>query len=219
MAAIAPIRIIVFLLVAACCALGQESGKPGSLPDAPSSQALSNQVPSTQAPSRTEIFQSFENAVRSPAVSPARPSGPYAAPFNFGDVRFTEHPAQNESGNIFEKYLSPAAVKESRSYHPSNNGSFMSRVSYATSGILIKQDETGRKSLNTSYLLAVLTTAAAHSARSPSWRRTASQPFSDFGSTVGNDAGMNLLHEFGIRGLVKNHEPRFISRIEEHIRR
>jgi hypothetical protein len=44
-------------------------------------------------------------------------------------------------------------------------------------------------------------------------------PFSDFGSTVGNDAGMNLWHEFGpgIQQLMKSHAPKFVSKIEERI--
>jgi hypothetical protein len=44
-------------------------------------------------------------------------------------------------------------------------------------------------------------------------------PFSDFGSTVGNDSGMNLWHEFGpdIQQLMKSHAPKFVSKIEEQI--
>ncbi|MGA7170621.1 MAG: hypothetical protein WBX08_15810, partial [Candidatus Sulfotelmatobacter sp.] len=72
---------------------------------------------------------------------------------------------------------------------------------------------------NTSYLVRVLASAAADTASRPYWRRSVGEPFSDLGSTVGNDAGTNLWHEFrpGIEQVMKSHTPRFVSRIEEHI--
>jgi hypothetical protein len=54
-----------------------------------------------------------------------------------------------------------------------------------------------KEKLNTSYFLGVLSLIAMHTAKSPYRTRTASAPFSDFGSTIGNDAGVNLFHEFG----------------------
>lgn len=46
-----------------------------------------------------------------------------------------------------------------------------------------------------------------------------SAPFSDFGSTVGNDAGMNVLHEFepSIEKLLESHTPRFVTAIEQKL--
>jgi hypothetical protein len=84
---------------------------------------------------------------------------------------------------------------------------------------VVRRDETGKARLNTSYLLRTLTSVAKDAASTPYWRRHLADPFSDFGSTVGNDAGMNLWHEFapGIEHLAKNHTPAFVSRIEERI--
>lgn len=95
----------------------------------------------------------------------------------------------------------------------------MGRAMYATSRLFIAPEDSGGKRLNTSYLLSTLTSAVAHSAYRPYWRRSVSQPFSEFGATIGNDAGMNVLHEFGpgIRQLMKSHEPKFVSAIEEHL--
>jgi len=92
---------------------------------------------------------------------------------------------------------------------------------YAASRIFITHDETGKAAVNTPYLVGVLSVAALHVAYRPYWHRSAAAPFSDFGSTIGNDAGMNLLHEFrpGLEQLMKNHTPRFVSRIEESIGR
>src|ERR1700727_1723249 len=44
---------------------------------------------------------------------------------------------------------------------------------------------------------------------------------SDFGSTVGNDAGMNLLHEFApnLQEVMKSHAPRFVSNLTARIGR
>jgi len=50
-------------------------------------------------------------------------------------------------------------------------------------------------------------------------RTVASTTFKAFGSTIGNDAGVNLFHEFGpgIRQMVKGRTPKFVSGIEERI--
>ncbi|MGB7129619.1 MAG: hypothetical protein WBD59_02350, partial [Candidatus Sulfotelmatobacter sp.] len=48
------------------------------------------------------------------------------------------------------------------------------------------------------------------------WRRSIGEPFGDFGSTVGVDAGMNLWHEFkpDIERLMKRYAPGFLSKIK-----
>ncbi len=218
MAASASIRVIWVLVLVTCTAWCQHSNTQRIASDTLASAASLPDAPSLQTTNKTEILRTFEDAVHAPATEPT--SGFHTAPIVFSNVYFKERPAPKESVNIFEKYLSPTAVKQSRSYHPSTSGGFMSRATYAASSIVITRDETGRKRLNTSYLLAVLTSATAHSANCPYCRRSVSQPFSEFGSTVGNDAGANLFHEFepGIRGLVKSHEPRFIFKIENRIR-
>lgn len=106
-------------------------------------------------------------------------------------------------------------------YHGSTANTVLARASDAASGFVLTRDVDGKRKLNTPYLLTVLTSAVAHSAYRPYWRRSATQPFADFGSTVGSDAGMNVLHEFepGILQLVKSHEPRFVSKIGAKISR
>jgi len=95
----------------------------------------------------------------------------------------------------------------------------MGRATYAASHIFVTRDDSGKKRLNTSYFLGVLSSVAIHSADRPYWARSPSAPFNDFGSTIGNDAGINLLHEFGpgIRQMVKGHTPRFVFKIEQRI--
>ena len=128
---------------------------------------------------------------------------------------------QKESVTVFAKYLYPSLLKQQSGYHFSSSESLMGRATYATSRIFITRDGSGKGRLNTSYLLRALTSVAADSASRPYWRRSLGAPFGDFGSTVGNDAGMNLWHEFGpgIQHLMKSHAPKFVSRIEERIGR
>jgi hypothetical protein len=125
---------------------------------------------------------------------------------------------QEKSRTIFEKYLAPSSPKQ-QGDRLSSNGSLMGRATNAASRIIVTRDESGRARLNTSYLLRALSSVAADTASTPYWRRSAGEPFSDFGSTVGGDAGMNVWHEVGpgLQHLMRNHAPKFVSRIEERI--
>jgi hypothetical protein len=72
-----------------------------------------------------------------------------------------------------------------------------------------------------SYFLGVLTSVAIDTAYRPYWARSASATFSNVGSTIGSDAGINLFHEFrpGILQMVRGHTPKFVSKIEKRITR
>ncbi len=126
---------------------------------------------------------------------------------------------QKESSDFFDKHLYPSLFKRGLNYHPSSSDNLMGRATYAASRIFVTRDDSGKGRLNTSYFLGVLTSAVIHTAYHPYYRRSPSQPFNDFGSTIGNDAGMNLLHEFGpgLQQLMKSHAPKFVSRIEERL--
>jgi hypothetical protein len=126
---------------------------------------------------------------------------------------------QKESSNFVGKYLYPPLPKQNLRYHPLTSGSFVNRATYAASRIFIMRDNSGKKRLNTPYFLGILSSIASHNAARPYWMRSNTSPFSDFGSTIGNDAGINLFHEFepGLRRMVKSHTPKFVFRIEERI--
>ena len=129
--------------------------------------------------------------------------------------------AEEEHHDPFARlFSSPTSLGANRGFHFPIRDSLVSRATYAASSVLVTHDDSGRTLPNTSYFVRVLATAVAHSAYRPYWRRTASQPFSEFGANIGNDAGMKVWHEFepGILQLMKNHEPRFVSRISEHVR-
>lgn len=192
----------------------------GFLPDAPSAP------PPTQA----DGLHSFVNEARLPLT-------PSAVGANAGITRETElggitpglQPnlttpykvvfTQKESSVFFDKYLNPSLRTPKLRYHPSTSGSFMGRATYAASRIFITHDDSGKGKLNTSYFLGMLTSVTVQSAYRPYWARSTSATFNNFGSTMGSDAGINLLHEFGpgIRQILKGHAPKFVSSIEESI--
>jgi hypothetical protein len=123
--------------------------------------------------------------------------------------------SQKESGNFVVKYLCPPLVKRSLLYQHSTSNTLMGRATYAASHIFVTRDDSGKRKLNASYFLGVLSLVAVHNARRPYWARSASAPFDDFGSTIGNDAGLNLFHEFepSIRQMVWGHAPRLAFKI------
>ena len=241
----APIRVISFVLLAACGALCQKrpsadllQGLPfdganspdvqrqemrtwTSLPDAPSS---------VQPPRQAERFHTFVNEASLPlTLGAVGANAGVMRQTGLGHVTPGLRPgyilpykaafAQKEPGAFFGAYLYPSSLKRDLRYHPSTSGSFMGRATYAASRMFITRDASGKGRLNTSYFLGVLSSVAINAAYRPYWARSASTTFNNFGSTIGSDAGSNLYHEFrpGIRLLVKGHTPKFVSRIGERI--
>ncbi len=95
----------------------------------------------------------------------------------------------------------------------------MGRATDAASSMFVTRDESGNRHVNTAYFLRVLTSVAAGSASRRYRARSSVAPLSDFGATIGNDAGMNLLHEFGpgLRQAVASHLPQFVFRIQDRV--
>jgi len=230
-----------FLLLAVCGALCQSErpaadllqGKAYDGPDAHEVQRPRKSLPdapSAQPPTQAEKFRTFVDEARSPLTFGA-------AGVNAGIMRATEvgdlssgrQPSltelykgaliQKESGAFFSKYLYPALLKQDPRYHASSSPRFWGRVMYATSRTVITRNDSGKTTLNTSYFLGVLTSVAIATAYRPYWTRSTSATFKTFGSTIGSDAGINILHEFepSIRHIVKGHAPKFVSRIEARI--
>jgi hypothetical protein len=198
---IAPVGVFSFVLVAACGAVCQV--RP-SVPDAPSARVA------------TLRFTEFAEEAGSP-LKPGQTDA-LAEVLRLGEFVFSNQTVfrQKDPNAIFRKYLYPSSLKQAR-YHSASDSSLMSRATYAASRTVITRNESGKGKLNTSYLLRTLTSVAKDAASTPYWRRHLADPFSDFGSTVGNDAGMNLWHEFApsLEHLAKNHMPAIISRIAD----
>jgi hypothetical protein len=238
------IRVISFLLLAASGALCQSERPSPDLPqgsqsDGSNSPEVQRQelltwrslpdAPSVQRPTGAEKFHTFVEEARSPLTLAA-------VAINVRIMREEEEHLttgmqssftslyrasvlQKESSVFFGKYLYPMLLRQDPRYHPSTSDSIMGRTTYAASRVLITRNDSGKRTLNTSYLLGVLTSAAVATAYRPYWARSASTTFKDLGSTIGSDAGINVFHEFwpGIRQVLKRHSPKFVSRIEERI--
>ena len=198
MVVIASTRALPLLLLATCAAFAQQAGKQ-ALPDAPSIHAIPTNHNALKAKARSSM----------PAVSMLRePLVLHFDPGHFDARPIGSRPGTYSSGNL-------ELAKASNGYRASDSDNLFTRAFWAASSTFITRDGDGSMHLNNNYLLKVLTSAAASTADRPYWRRSASQPLADMGSTIGNDAGMNVLHEFqpGILQLVRNHQPKFVSKI------
>jgi len=199
---------------------GQEMRTWKSLPDAPSSVQ----------PPQAERFRTFATEASSPLTLGAVGVSAGVMREELGHVTPGPQPnlaahyeaafIQKESGNFVAKDPS-SLLKQNLHYFPSTSSSFMGRATYAASRIFVTRDDSGKGRLNTKYLLGVLSSVASATAYRPYWARSSSETFNNFGSTIGSDAGINVLHEFGpgIRQMVKGLTPKFVSRIEERITR
>jgi hypothetical protein len=240
---IAPVQIISFFVLAACGACCQSARPPTNLLQGDGSNAAEERrpeidtwrflpdAPSVQPPIQAENFHPFANEARLPSIIGAAgfkarmvrepetgrvTPGPQSLTASYEAVF-----APKKSSMFFDKYLYPSLRKRVLRYHPSTSASFMGRVTYAASRIFITRDDAGKGRLNTSYFLGMLTSVTIESAHRPYWARSTSATFNNFGSTMGSDAGINLLHEFGpgIRQLLKGHAPKFVSSIGERVTR
>jgi hypothetical protein len=242
---IAPIRVISFFLLATCGAFCQSERSSAGLGqglefDGSDSHELQRQdmrnwkslpdAPSVQPPTQAEKFRMFVDEARSRlTLGAAVVNASIMRETELGHLTPGRRPSltalykgvliQKESSAFFGKYLYPSLLKQDARYYPSSSSSFLGRATYAASRILTTRNDSGKGTLNTSYFLGVLTSVAIATAYRPYRRRSTSATFKTFGSTIGSDAGINLLHEFGpgIRQMVKGHAPKFVSRIEERI--
>jgi hypothetical protein len=236
---IAPVRVVAFCLLAVCgglCQSGNPTGAGFQRSQLQSTNAQSQLSTLPDAPSQVALTQA--NRFKTVAHEARVPFAVGAVELNANVVRATEAshvtleapltvsalakgvPRQEGTGDFFSKYLSASHQQKSR-YEPSSSDKVMARATDAASRIFVTRDTSGKVKLNTQYFLRVLTSVAADSASRRYRARSGTAPLSDFGSTVGNDAGMNLLHEFGpgIRQKVTGHIPVFVSRIGERIAR
>jgi hypothetical protein len=224
----APIRVISFILLATCGASCQKN------PSADLLQGL--QFDSSNSP---EVQHGEMRPIRSlpDAPSSVRPPLTFAAVGvtagiirETGLVHVTLRPQPNPPTALYQatfiQQRSSNFVGKDRyppllnlHYLPSTSSSFMGRATDAAARIFVTRDNFGKRRLNTSYFLGVLTSVASATAYRPYWARSSSQTFNNLGSTIGSDAGINLLHEFGpgMRQIVRGLTPKFVSRIEECI--
>jgi len=208
---IAPIRVISFFLLAACGAFCQSERPSADLLqgfqfDGSNSPEVQRQemrtwrslpdAPSVLPPTQAQKFHTFLDEARSPLTLGA-------VGINAGVMRETElghvtpgpQPSltalykvvfiQKESSAFFGKYLYPSLLKQDPRYYPSSSGSFLGRATYAASRIFITRNDSGKRTLNASYFLGVLTSVAIATAYRPYWARSTSATFKTWPSLRG----------------------------------
>jgi len=197
----------------------------------PSQESLLPDAPQPQPVTGFDKFQAFVEQARSPftfsaaglnaaALHEIQEHAPPGTQYSFATL-YQASVVQKESNAFFGKFLYPSLLKQDPRYYPSTSGNVVARAAYAASRLVVTRNDRGKATLNTSYLFGVLSSAAVATAYRPYWARTSSAVFADFGSTLGNDAGMNVFHEFwpAIRQRLQGHTPRFVQKIEKKANR
>jgi hypothetical protein len=209
----ATVGVASFALLLACGAECQNVRSSLPIPDAPSAQ-IANQ---------TQNLHGFAEKVRSPLKFQDGFAAAHEAALRqewSGIVR-ANNTAVNDMDpkGIFHKYLYPSSTRQGTGGASESDASLMGRATHAASRMIITRDNSGKIRLNTPYLLRTLTYVAKDTASTPYWRRSPGEPVSDFGAAVGDDAGMNVLHEFapGIQQLMKSHAPKFVAKIAQRV--
>ena len=190
----------------------------------PSSESLLPDAPQPQPVTGFDKFQAFVEQARSPlnfgaaglnalALQEHAPAGTQSS----FTTLYEASVVQKESSAFFGKFVYPSLLKQDPRYYPSTSRNVVARAVYAASRLVITRNDQGKATINTSYLLGVLSSAAVATAYRPYWARTSPAVFADFASTIGSDAGMNVFHEFwpSIRQRLEGHAPRFVQKIEK----
>lgn len=164
-----------------------------SLPDAPSSAALTSRqkfaVFMESAGSPLTLAGAGLTAMTMRSSAPNGASGSWSRAYTFAV-------AQRESNEFFGKFVFPTLLHQDPRYHPADSESFFGRAFYAASRVAITRTDDGSNTVNSSYLLSTVLTSTLANAYRPQWARSASTTMGDIGSTIGGDAGFNLLREF-----------------------
>jgi hypothetical protein len=169
-----------------------------SLPDAPSA------VPAKER----ERFQAFVEV-----ISPLSFDG---AVINASTIRESPEYFAPKVTHGFSVLFGAPVVQKEANVLPDNytSDSFLCRAGYAASRLFIARDGSGKKKLNTSYLLGALASAAVANTTYRRYRtQSVSGTFGNFGSTVGGDAGKRLLQQFWprINQMLRGHSPKVLQ--------
>jgi hypothetical protein len=224
---IALFRIVCFFLCAMGAAFCQSDRPSSSSKSSSKSSSLSSLPDAPSALISTPARPVPEISVRQVGAGVHAPLNVAAVGMPVATARFQavlafdpdQHLEQSKSSALFFKHLNSSLTNPNLRYRPSDNNTVLGRATDAASRVLLTRDQSGKRKFNSTYFLRLATAVAADSASRKYRARSKTAPLSDFGSNVGNDTGMNLLHEFGpgLQQAVVSHLPKFVSRIQERI--
>jgi hypothetical protein len=198
-----------------------------SLPDAPSAVSATRRRNDFQAFADTISPFIFDGVATNASMARRSPESITRGVTPGFDALAGTPVVQKESYTLFDKYHYPSLLRQDPKYRPSASDSFMGRAGDAASRLFFTSDNSGKRKLNTSYLLGVLASAAASSTTYRLYRtqhvpgtfgnfeptRPVSGTFGNFGSTVGGDVGKNILRQFWprIQQILRGHSPKVLQ--------
>jgi hypothetical protein len=97
---------------------------------------------------------------------------------------------------FFTKFLLPSVLHQDPRYHASTENGTVDRAFYAISRVLVGRNDNGKPTLNTSELVGAMLAASITSAYHPYRHPTNGRVAGNAATTIGSDAGINMLREF-----------------------
>ncbi|HWR37571.1 MAG TPA: hypothetical protein VN622_17045 [Clostridia bacterium] len=170
--------------------------RQSSLPDAPSYTALSDEQKFGIFVESSYSTLTFFSAGVNAGAAHIRGDHAYGTGVLGFGRSYGAALATKESNAFFGRYLFPALLNQDPRYHPSLKSGLMPRATHAASRVLFTQNDKGQTTLNTSYLLSTVTSSTLANAYKPPAYRSFGNTASDILTTIGGEAGMNILREF-----------------------
>ena len=133
--------------------------------------------------------------------------------------RFGATLADTESRRFIQTFALSTILHQDPRYFPSHKRTFISRVWYATTRVVVTRNDSGDSTFNTSEFLGALFASALQNSYYPRHDRTFGDTMNRFGGALSSDATGNLLREFtpDIKRLFRRHAPKEIRKIEEKL--
>jgi hypothetical protein len=133
--------------------------------------------------------------------------------------RFGATLADTESRRFIQTFALSTILHQDPRYFPSRKRTFIARIWYSTTRVVVTKNDNGDSTFNTSEFLGALTSSALQNAYYPRHDRTFGDTMNRFGGALRSDATGNLLREFApdIKRLFRKHAPKTILKIEENL--
>jgi hypothetical protein len=133
--------------------------------------------------------------------------------------RFGATLADTESRRFIQAFALSTILHQDPRYFPSRKQTFIARVWYSTTRVLVTKNDDGDSTFNTSEFLGALASSALQNAYYPRHDRTFGDTMNRFGGALSSDTIGDLLREFApdIKRLFRKHAPQTILKIEESL--
>jgi hypothetical protein len=133
--------------------------------------------------------------------------------------RFGATLANTESRRFIQTFALSTTLHQDPRYFPSHNRTFISRVWYSATRVLVTKNDNGDSTFNTSEFLGALFTSSLQNAYYPRHDRNFGETMNRFGGALSSDVFGDLLLEFtpDLKCFFRKHVPKKILKIEEKL--